>query len=123
MLEHIIFDEALMSESLHKLFEQYVDICNRAMQAHKDEFPYKHIWEAAENVQSRSGVHLAIYDDEPQAKYRVRIKDKHISLAEDAQPDPDEACSLKASFLRKVVENPEEYINHPAKLDWHWLKD
>jgi hypothetical protein len=36
--------------------------------------------------------------------------------------DPSIAWKVPESYLKDVVENAEDYINHPAKLDWEWLK-
>lgn len=105
------------------LFEQYLHICNEAMKAHKDQFPYKQIWDAVERLQAGEEIDLTIYDDAPQSHYKVRLKDKHIDVVTTDHEDEHRGWKINTSYLRKVVEHPDEYINHPAKLDWDWLKD
>ena len=66
-------------------------------------------------------IDLDVYDDEPQ-HYRVKIENTNLQLLDD--DEMIEPCSgkMKISYLREVVEHPDEYINQPAKLDWAWLR-
>ena len=105
------------------LFNQFLEVCNQAMEAHKDEFPYKQIWEAAEQLQREKGLHVTIYDDEPKGDFQLRLQDKHIELLSDSEDDSGEGWRINKSYMKRVVENPEEYIEEPAKLDWDWLKN
>ncbi len=112
------------AERVHELFREFLEVCNQAMEVHKDEFPYKHIWEAAENLQSDKGMHVTVYDDEPKGDYQLKIHNKHIEVVDesgDAVEDP--GWRINTSYLRQVVENPDEYIQEPTKLDWQWLKN
>ena len=111
------------TEQLHALFERYLDICNQAIEAHKDEFPYKHVWEAAESLLGDEGVHLTLYDDEPKGDYQLHLHDKQLDVTSGSDEPPSKGWRMNSSYLRQVVENPEEYIKEPAKLDWHWLKN
>ena len=110
-------------QDIDSLFKQYLIICNEAMKAHAHEFPYKQIWNAVERLQSGEPVDLTIYDDEPQQHYKVCLKNKHIDLVQADKNGNIDGWKMNTSYLRKVVENPEEYIKQPAKLDWDWLKD
>ena len=93
------------------------------MNAHRDAFPYKHIWEAIEGAYKNSSVPIAIYDDEPKGCYSLQVKDQHIDLINEEEHPPT-TCSKKltTSYLKYVINHPEEYIADPAKLDWDWLK-
>ena len=104
------------------LFLQFLDIYNQAIAAHKEEFPYKYIWEAAEKLQTTNGMHVTVYDDEPKGDYQLRLQDKHIELIE---PDGQGSQGLRInkSYMKRVLENSRDYINEPAKLDWDWLKN
>ncbi len=99
------------------LFRRYVEICNEAMAAHREEFPYKQIWNAAQNA----GVRVAVYDDTPKMHYALRLAEDHV----EAEQSPDMECPairLRLSYLKQVVDRPEEFIENPARLDWGWLK-
>ena len=32
------------------------------------------------------------------------------------------AWKVSQEYLAKVAANPQDYIDHPVKLDWDWLK-
>ncbi|MCI5050227.1 MAG: hypothetical protein MRY32_07870 [Rickettsiales bacterium] len=108
---------------IDELFEQYLHICNQAMEQNKDQFPYKHIWEAVERFKQGEDIDLTIYDDEPKSHYKVQLKDKHIDIVDVDHDDEHKGWKINTSYLRRVIAQPDEYINHPAKLDWDWLKD
>lgn len=111
------------ADDIDALVQAYLQVCNRALAQHKDQFPYKQIWEAVEHVQQADGVDLTVYDDRPQSHVKVRLKDKQIEvLGVDHEEEGHRGFKLTTSYLKRVVEQPEEYINHPAKLDWDWLK-
>jgi hypothetical protein len=38
-------------------------------------------------------------------------------------PDAEEGWKVNVSYLQQVVDNPQEYIDNPAKLDFDWLRD
>jgi hypothetical protein len=110
-------------QEIDQLFKQYLTICNQAIAQHKDRFPYKQIWDAVEQMQSREAVDLTVYDDEPQSHYKLRLQDKQIKLIASDHLGAPVGWKLSTSYLRRVIAHPQDYIDHPAKLDWDWLKD
>lgn len=116
-------------EDITALFQRYLEVCNEAMNEHKDEFPYNHIWEAAEKMQSESGVHFTIYDDEPKGDYQLKVANKHIELIDTKSSAATSSADnlspewrLNTSYMKEVIAHPEDYVKDPAKLDWLWLK-
>lgn len=104
------------------LFKQYVDVCNRALSSHAAEFPYKQIWGAFRHVAGKEGVRVAVYDDQPKTEYALRFEEDHIE-ADRSGDEESPVVRLNLSYLKQVVEHPEEYIENPARLDWDWLKN
>ena len=105
------------------LFREYLDVCNRALEANKDKFPYKQLWSMTESVLDDSSVKFAVYDDRPKECYSLKLEDHKIKPVKKCDTeDAKEAWRMNLSYLQRVVEHPEEYIEHPAKLDWEWLK-
>ena len=45
------------------------------------------------------------------------LEDKKVT------PNPDKAWNINYSYLKNVVDNPDEYIKHPFKLDLDWFKN
>lgn len=108
-------------EDVATMFRQYLNICNQAIERHRDEFPYKHILAAAEAVIGDRPIDLAVYDDLPKGAFTLHMKDKKLTNGGHPQ-DPKKAWRVNLSYLRQVTEHPEDYIAHPEKLDLDWLK-
>ena len=112
------------SNEYDQLFKEYLKICNRALEANKDSFPYKQIWGATENFLEDHSIKLAVYDDMPKGCYSLHLKDKKIQSSDNCDvSDAKDAWRVNLSYLQHVVKNPDEYIDHPAKLDWDWLRN
>ncbi len=113
---------ALQPRSEKELFAQYVAVCNRALETHKDEFPYKQLWEMAQVALEKQPVSLAIYDDQLKAVYDVLLHDNHLNIVAESHAQPSHVWHMNRHYLEQVVNNPDDYINNPAKIDWEWLK-
>ncbi|MCB2081765.1 MAG: hypothetical protein H6908_01745 [Hyphomicrobiales bacterium] len=108
-------------QDVDALFKAYLEVCNKAMDANKDRFPYKHIWEAVEKVLADKEIEIRVIDDQPKAAYTLRIGNHHIEIA-NGEKHSDDGWKVSTSYLKEVVEHPEEYIRNPAKIDWEWLR-
>jgi len=107
-----------------QLFSAYLKVCNHALENNKDVFPYKEICGATEKLLGDTAVKMAVYDDRPKTCYRVQMDDNKMQASESENPDDaKDAWRLNYSYLKQVVDNPEEYVKHPAKLDWDWLRN
>lgn len=109
------------SNKHEQLFRQYVEVCNRALEANKDKFPYKQLWDVTQAVMKDETIPVAIYDDQPKATYALRFKDHHIDADAVEQELEEHPWHLNTSYLEEVVSHPDDYINNPAKIDWDWL--
>lgn len=111
-------------ESQDDLFIRYLNICNQAIEANKDRFPYSQILAAATAPESSRSVEVCIIEDHPEAKYVIQVEDSKLS------GKPHESCEkcdcqgqwrVTRSYLEDVIKNPDEYIQNPAKIDWEWM--
>ena len=108
-------------DEVHQLFQQYLEICNQAMNAHSHDFPYRQFLSISNALIGDEAIDLAIYDDRPKAAFSLTFKDN--ILTNGGYPDDvKKAWRVNLSYLQKVVENPEDHIAHPEKLDLDWLK-
>ena len=110
-------------EEYERIFERYLDICNQAIEGNKNKFPYSEIWKARwEKQVAGSILECAVFDDRPKIIYRLQLtEDMKIKIIEKTHAVPGDAWPFKYSYLKHVVENPQDYIDHPANLDWGWL--
>lgn len=112
-------------ELYERIFERYLDICNQTIEKNKDKFPYMEIWKARwKGLKPDNALHCAVYDDRPKVVYTLQLTDDmKIKIIKTTHIAPEDAWPFKYSYLKHVVDNPQEYIDHPAKLDWGWLID
>ena len=110
-------------EEYERVFERYLDVCNQAIERNKDKFPYMEMWNARwkkfglDNI-----IQCAVYDDKPKVIYTLQLtEDMKIKIIKKTDVAPEDVWPFKFSYLKQVVDNPEEYITHPATLDWGWL--
>ena len=110
-------------EEYERVFERYLDICNQAIDRNKDKFPFMEIWRARwKNTVDGNILHCAVYDDRPKIIYTLQLtEDMKIRILKKKHVSPKDAWPFKYSYLKHVVDNPQDYIDHPANLDWGWL--
>ena len=105
------------------VFLQYLAICNRAIETNKTKFPYNEIWGARlKNLKDSAKIHAVVFDDRPKLAYILRLThDMKIEIEENKVLPPDDAWPFTYQYLKRVVDNPDDYINNPARLEWGWL--
>jgi hypothetical protein len=110
-------------EEYERVFERYLDICNESIESNKDKFPYMEIWKARwKSLGVDNKLCCAVYDDRPKIIYTLELtEDMKIKILEKNRVMNDDVWPFKFSYLKHVVDNPQEYIDHPANLDWGWL--
>jgi len=110
-------------EEYERIFERYLDVCNQAIEKNKNKFPYTEIWGARwKNLGASNILQCAIYDDRPKIVYTLQLTDDmKIKIIEKTRVAPGDAWPLQYRYLQHVVDNPQDYIDHPANLDWGWL--
>jgi len=110
-------------EEYERIFERYLEVCNQAIERNKEKFPYMEIWKARlESLGANNILECAVYDDRPKVIYKLQLtEDMKIKIIEKTHVPLDGAWPFKYSYLKHVVENPQDYIDHPANLDWGWL--
>lgn len=116
----------LESERENSLFYRYLDVCNKAMDKNQEIFPYKQLWDVVQKVIGKKIVSFTLYDDVPKEVYDVILKGTHIEVVNHfavLKGKEPRGWRVNKAYLEKVVKNPQDYINNPARLDWDWLKD
>ncbi len=108
------------------LFQKYLEVCNRALEANRGRFPFKQILGAAKKQAAPRNVEVCIIDDHPEAAYVIHMDQDRIA------GKLHEACvnckcdgrwRVRRSYLEEVIKNPQTYIDNPAKIDWEWMYD
>jgi CBS domain-containing protein len=114
-----------MTTSTASLLVGFLDVCNKSLARNRESFPYKQLFGLYEKLFAGRNLGVILFEDDPKNEIG------HVNVRytggryEPIGGEIDEASfrvKLKRSYMEKVVGNPAEYIEHPEKLDWDWLK-
>lgn len=114
------------SQEDRELFERYLAVCNEALRQNSGRFPFKQILaEAGRCATCGQAVEVLIVDDQPTQGICVTYGDDRRLMVSDphAQAVPPRKWKVTRSYLLNVIQNPGEYIDNPAKINWEWLYD
>ena len=114
------------TQSTTSMFSQALDVINTSLDKHADHTPYKQLLAASDKILGDSKIGVAVHDGNPRQPFdyfTIRYKNHSFELLQRGKSQPDVAWSVSRDYLQSVVSNAEDYIEHPAKLDWDWLKD
>lgn len=106
------------------LFQKYLDVCNRALKANKDRFPFKQILQAVQTEEEARTVEVSIVDDRPSSDFMIQLKSDKIQAERHntcGNCQCDGKWNVRKSYLEDVVRNPQKYIDNPARIDWDWM--
>lgn len=107
------------------LFLNFLNICNLALRVHKEEFLYQQMIEVAQRTIGGKNIGIAVVEegsDSPSAYFTLRFQNGTFDVLEHGKSQPDTEWILQRAYLERVVENSSEYVDHPEKLEWDWLK-
>jgi hypothetical protein len=107
------------------LFTQYLNVVNRTLATHRDEFPYQQMISAGQATLRVRRIGVAVYQDDPQHPHdwlTIHMDNGKLAVLEHGKADPDITWRVKERHLEAVTEHSEESVDHPVKLDFDWLK-
>ncbi len=116
---------SLATKSGLNLVREYLDVCNAASEAHRHTLPYKPIIAAYDSIFAKRQVGVDIYESDPaeiETTVTIRLRNDNFEVVPETEADPSFHLKLKRSYMEDVVAHREEYIRHPEKLDWDWIK-
>ncbi len=107
------------------LFTDALNVTNAALAKHKDSLPYKPLLQASEKILGDRRIGVEVYDRDPSSPFEyftIRFREGAFEFVAHGKREPDVAWKVSRSYLEKITESPEDYVENPAKLDWDWLK-
>jgi len=107
------------------LLSDYLDVCNAAAEAHSHSLVYKPIIAAYESIFANRQVGINIYDrdpDEIETTITIRLVNGRFEPVLAPEADPSFHLKLSRRYMEDVVAHRDEYLQHPEKLDWDWIK-
>lgn len=107
-------------------FIGFLDVCNQALESNKETFPYRQMLAASQKVFGDRNIAIRIYEDDdlncPAGTLTIRLHGDRFEPVTEGERDAAFHLKVKRSYLDRVVQNRKDYIRHPEKLDWEWLK-
>jgi hypothetical protein len=116
---------ALATKPELDLLLEYLDVCNTALEAHRHSLPYKPLILTYDKIFANRQVAIDCYREDPQdmeVTFTIRLTNGRFELVPPAEAHPSLHLKLKRHYMEDVVAHRDEYIQHPEKLDWDWLK-
>lgn len=108
------------------VFLNFLNICNLALRAHKKvEFPHRQMLDAAERVIGGKNIGVAVTEENstmPSSYFTLRFQDGVFDVVAQDKQQPDTEWQLDRAYLERTVEHSSQYVDHPEKLEWDWLK-
>ena len=112
-----------MKPALNLLID-YLEVCNVAIEKHRDSLVHKTVIAAWDMIFGGRDVGIQICDDQDRVQTSETIRFVNGAFVPVAEPQTEPAFRLKVnrSYLEDVLAHRDEYERHPEKLDWDWLK-
>jgi len=114
---------------MEQLFLDYIAVCNKALEANKDKFPFSQILAAAKIQPDFVPTHVRIIDDMVEPHFQLRLTNDHIECQKNCETcgglcdQNAQKWQVKTSYLKHVIDHADDYIQNPAMLDWEWIKN
>ena len=108
------------------LVRQYFEICNKVLAQRRENPVYAAIQTLINHFHSGEKISLKVVDRPevpgvPAGYYMTQYIDGRFTPISKGEHNPDRHFTLCRSYIEDVVDNADDYIDHPEKLDWNWL--
>ncbi len=115
---------ALGTKPALNLLIDYLDVCNTAVEKHRDSLIHKAVIAAWDVIYGGRDVVIDVCDDQDRVETSETIRFVNGAFVPIADPRTEPAFHLKVkrSYMEDVLAHRSEYEHHPEKLDWDWLK-
>jgi len=114
-------------KNTYNLVVQYFNICNKVLAQRQKKIFYAFIQTLINLFHSREVITIKVVDfpkrpGKPTGYYTARYIDGRFTDVRVSEHISDTHLTLRMSFLEDVAEHADDYIKHPEKLDWSWLR-
>lgn len=124
-------DAPTTEAELTHLFRRYLAVCNHAIDANEEHPILRPLLVLMGGLVDDHTFAIEIHDDDdddddagrPPTAFTFRFKDGRLAYLERGRhPNALVTWKTDRAHLERVVTDPITYIEHPALLDWDWLK-
>jgi hypothetical protein len=113
---------------LGMLFSGYIDICNRALAEADERFWFRQAKRFNRAVWGGAHFRTLIYHEDPDEVVAERTihfdaDERQLRVLPDGDHDVAFTWKVSTDYLEDVAyRRPDWYLEHPARLDWVWMK-
>jgi len=115
----------MSDEDTKTLFLKYTNIFNVALTKHRETVIYKQILDLAEKMLEDKIIGIEVSSEsttDPVVHFSIRFNAGTFDVVSHDKEESELIWKFKATYLKKVVENSHDYVEHPEKFEWDWLK-
>ena len=114
------------ARDIYDLFTGALDVTNKAIDENRDSGFYGALISAWDKYLDGHKAGVAVYDEDPDQPFdyfTIRYAHGKFELQSRGKSEHDTEWKVSREYLQSLVDDPQAYIDHPAKLDIDWLKD
>jgi hypothetical protein len=107
------------------LVRNAVEVINEVIALNRDLKPYKDIVLAYDKPAGKQGIGIAVYSDDPDEardRFTLCLREGKLEVVAEGKGQTSFAWKVTPDYLRQIVDNRDEYVQHPENLDLDWLK-
>ena len=120
----------MFTENFDELFQHYIDVCNKALEANRGDEEFYRAFRDVEDVADGAPTSVMVFDEgheTPVSTFAISIFKGRVNIFSHAveQPshegDAEYVWRITTDYLRTVTNDPKAYIDAPKRLDWDWV--
>ena len=113
------------NKDTYQLFMDGLDVINRSLDENRDKGVYGKLIAAFDKFVDGHVAAAGVYQDDPKTPhdfFTIRYLKGRFELVERGKGEHDTEWKVSTEYLQSLVDDPQKYIDHPARLDLEWLK-
>lgn len=107
------------------LFVDYLNTVNTVLAQNRNDFPFDAIIGRANKILANKTIGVNVYQDEPARPletFTIAMTQGKLYMIERGEMPPNLTWKVKKAYMQRVVDNQQQYLEHPTELDLEWLK-
>jgi hypothetical protein len=116
----------MLEPDTSELLREALQVVNDVIGANRDRMPYAQLLERGDAVLGGRNIDVMVHQDgdpaETLACFTMQLRNGVFELVSaDGNPSLTE-WRVSQGYLLQLALHPDDYIEHPARLDWEWLR-
>jgi len=114
------------TKDIYELFTEALDVTNRSLEKNRGSGFYGTLISAWDKYLDGHKAGVSIYDEDPAKPFdyfTIRYMKGKFEIQSRGKSEHDTEWKVSRKYLKSLADDPQTYIDHPAKLDIDWLKD